>query len=70
MSVNVFVKFIALCECFTTKYKRTGTSTRYYQAAAGFDGGLSERSVERVTIYVVLAILMATILSSMLLEAA
>jgi len=70
LSVNVFVKFIGLCECFTTKYKRTGTSTRYYQAAAGLDGGLSERSVERVTIYVIIVIFMAMILASMLLEAA
>lgn len=70
MSVNVFVKFIALCECFTTKYKRTGTSTRYYQAAAGLDGGLSERNVGRFTIDVVMVSFMATILASIPLEAA
>lgn len=70
MSVIVFVKFIALCEWFTTKHKRTGTSTRYCQAAAGLDESLSERSVGRVTIYVAMVFFMATTLVSMLLEAA
>jgi len=70
LSVNLFVKFIALCECFTTKHKRTGTPTRYGQAAAGLDEGLSERSVGRVTISVAMVVFMATIWASMLLEVA
>ena len=69
MSKIVFVKFIAFCEWFTTKYKRTGTSTRYCQASVGLDEGLSERSVGCVTIYVAMVVFMATIRASMLLEA-
>ena len=69
MSVNLFVKLIALCEWFSTKHERTGTSTRYCQAAAGLDEDLSERSVGRVTIYVAMVVFMATIRASMLLEA-
>jgi hypothetical protein len=69
LSVNVFVNLIALCEWFTTKHKRTETSTRYCQPAAGLDEGLNERTISRVTIYVAMVIFMATILASMLLEA-
>ena len=69
MSEIIFVKFIALCECFTTKHKCTETSTRYCQHAAGLDEGLNERSISRVTIYVATVIFMVTILASMLLEA-
>ena len=70
MSAIVFIKLIALCEWFTTKHKRTGTSTRYCQAAAGLDEGLSERSVGCVTIYVAMVVFMVTIWASMFLEAA
>ena len=69
MSAIVFIKLIALCEWFTTKHKRTETSTRYCQAAAGFDEDLSEWSVGRVTIYAAMVVFMATIRASMLLEA-
>ena len=69
MSVNVFIKLIALCEWFTTKHKRTGTSTRYGQAAAGLDEGLSERSVGCFTICAAMVVFMAAIQASMLLGA-
>ena len=69
MSVNVFVNVIALCELFTTKHKRTETSTRYCQSAVGLDEGLNERSISRVTIYVAMVVFMVTIRASMLLEA-
>ena len=69
MILIVFVKLIALCEWFTAKHKRTGTSTEYCQAAVGLDEVLSERSVGCVTIYVAIVVFMATIRASMLLEA-
>ena len=70
MSVIVFVKLIALCEWFTTKHKRTGTSTSHCQATVGLDEGLSERSIGRVTIYVAMVVFMTTIRASMPLEVA
>lgn len=69
LSVIFFVKLIALCEWFSTKHKRTGTSNIYCQAAVSLDEGLSERSVGCIDIYVAMVVFMVTIRASMLLEA-
>ena len=70
MSVLILIKLTPFCEWFTTKHKRTGTSTRYCQDAVGLGEGLSEWSVGCVYTYEAMVIFFANILASMLLEAA
>ena len=70
MNVKDQVKLIAFCEGLTGKYKRTGTSTRYCQAAVALDDGLTERRVGCLIICLATVVLMAMTRSSMPLEAA